>query len=113
MRNRLLMFGISLLCLVFIMSLVNSIRSLWEKGGIISQRQAVLTEKQGEFSELKEKLSYVQSPRFIEKEARDKLNLSRQGEIVVVVPETGTPQAIENQPRNELPNWQQWLKLFF
>ena len=113
MRNRLLMFGISLLCLIFIMSLVNSIRSLWEKGGIISQRQAVLTEKQGESAELTEKLTYVQSPQFIEKEARDKLNLSRQGEVVVVVPEAVDSIEAESNLQSQLPNWEQWLRLFF
>ena len=61
--------------------------------------------------ELKKILKSVQSPEFIEKQAREKLNMGKRGEVVVVLPKTENQRPkIENE---ELPNWQKWYKLFF
>ena len=65
--------------------------------------------------ELKERLEYVQSDEFVEKEARDKLNMAKEDEIIVVLPEDfKVPDFQASKDSTEdLPNWQQWLKLFF
>jgi cell division protein FtsB len=64
---------------------------------------------------LKEKLSQTQKYNFIEQMARDKLNLVKPGETVVIIPEKAIDKVLSAQIKVEevkLPNWQGWLKLF-
>lgn len=67
-------------------------------------------------AELKQRLFEVETLQFIEKEARDKLNLSRPNETVVVIPEDEINKVLESWQEKkivEVPNWQGWLKLFW
>ncbi len=60
-------------------------------------------------------MALSQSQDEVEKIARDKLNMGKPGETVVVIPEELITKVIEdNKPKIEpkLPNWQGWLKLF-
>ncbi len=67
--------------------------------------------------ELKEQLKEVTSVGFIEKEARDKLGLVKEGETMVIIPDEkiqkilGLNQEVAQEVR--LPNWKGWLGLFF
>lgn len=110
--TRLIMLVISIACLIFIVSLSRSIYSLWKKGEIVRDIQETLSIKQHEQEDLKDKLSYVQSQEYIEKAARDRLNLSREGETVVVIPDLSLSEP-QTASIAALPNWQQWWKLFF
>lgn len=66
--------------------------------------------------ELKKKLEFVQTADFIEREARDKLGLVREGETLVVIPDEKI-RLILNQDREKenirLPNWLGWWRVFF
>ncbi len=107
------MFFISLFSLVFIISLSRSIYSLWQKGSVILTEEQIRSERQKENAVLKQKLALVQSSPFIEQEAREKLNLQREGEITVVLPKVSSGSAEKVAQAADLPNWQQWWKLFF
>jgi cell division protein FtsB len=66
-------------------------------------------------NQLKKELALSQSQDEVEKIARDKLNMGKPGETVVVIPEELITKVIEeNKPKIEpqLPNWQGWIKLF-
>lgn len=67
--------------------------------------------------ELKNQLTEVTSPNYIEKQARDKLGLAKEGETLIVIPEEKIQQVLGLQKNNfgidRLPNWQGWLRLFF
>lgn len=65
---------------------------------------------------LRGKLSQVSQYSFVEGVIRNKLNMSKPGETVVIIPQ----EAIDNilgaekkMPEVKLPNWQGWLKLIF
>ena len=61
--------------------------------------------------ELKTQFLRKTDPIEIEKKAREKLNLSKEGEIIVILPPpTPTPTIITPTP---LPNWQKWWWLYF
>ena len=64
--------------------------------------------------ELKSKLSEVKSPEFIERSARDKLGLTKEGETVVVIPMQVLERVlgVEREEEVKLPNPLGWLKLF-
>ena len=112
MSKRLITFFISLFSLIFIVNISRSIYSLWQKGGLVAEREKVRDALKKENNDLTEKLKNVESSEFIERQAREKLNLQREGEVVVVLPQD---VAIESKPQvqTEVPNWQKWWRLFF
>lgn len=79
----------------------------------MAERERVKDELKQKNRQLAEELRLAQSLEFIEKQAREKLNLQREGEVVVVLP----PDLASPQPQvlveTELSNWQQWWRLFF
>ena len=76
-----------------------------------------LSAAQSQNQKLKEQLAKTQQYDFVEKVARNKLDLARPNETVVVIP----PQAIDRLLDSEkpaasvpqVPYWQGWLKLIF
>jgi cell division protein FtsB len=66
---------------------------------------------------LREELKWVEKPEFVEKKARDKLLLGKEGEVVVVLPEeidriqAGISDR-EVEEEKELENWEKWAQVF-
>lgn len=58
---------------------------------------------------LKEKQKNEYSQFSLEKQARDKLNYKKEGEVLYVVP----LQSRDEQPIGEPENWMKWYELFF
>ena len=48
---------------------------------------------------------------FIEKQAREKLNLQKEGEVVVILPKTDNKQQVTQETIKQPSNWQKWWKL--
>lgn len=70
-----------------------------------------------EKEQLEKELAYRQGSEFIEREARDKLNLLKPGEAVVVLdrqrPKMVGRASTGGEGQSALPNFRQWLQLFF
>ena len=67
-----------------------------------------------ESENLAQKKEYYQSGAFVEEEARNKLNMAKEGETIVILPPNikevlGEKESFNVKP---LPNWRQWLNLF-
>lgn len=99
-------------------SFVVSIYNLWRRGDVIEEREAYLKRLEQEQVELKNQLSYTLTQDFIEEEARNKLNMIRPGETLVVLPQTSSPSAentittqVANEPEKE-SNLGEWWSLF-
>lgn len=98
--------------LVIINNLVRSIYSIWQKDKLALNAEKALSFQKEENQRLKAELSYVQTPEFIEKEARDKLFMTKPNESVVL----GSGDQGKDLPNNKVenkPNWKKWLELFF
>ncbi|MFZ5366071.1 MAG: FtsB family cell division protein [Patescibacteria group bacterium] len=106
----LLIFGLYL-----IVSFSRDILSLLEKSKEQEKEQLKLEKLEIKNEELKKQLEYVKSQEFVEKQAREKLGLAREGEVVVILPENvgELVKPKEEKKEEELPNWKRWLKLFF
>ena len=75
-----------------------------------------LTKLQQKNEELKKRLTEVQGVGFIEQQARDKLNMTRPGETLVIIPQQQIDQvlSLEQEKKEEvIAYWQGWLKLFW
>ena len=93
-------------------NLVRSIYTSWRRKDLLVTASQQLEREKQENQRLKSQLTIVNSPEFIEKEARDKLFLVKPGEERVLLP---GDSGLKNQSNNQekIPNWKQWLQLFF
>ena len=104
-----------------IVGLAGSSYPLWNKRDIVAERQTVLTELEGENATLKRQLQDAQSEGFVERMAREKLGLVKEGETLVVMSnppagEAGDKLQMTNEEEKtaeNAPNWKKWWKLFF
>jgi len=91
---------------------VRSWLKLQERGKIIKQVQKKLEEAKNKQENLKRQLAQVESRDFIEEEARNKLNMGKEGEIVLILPSLVFKQPTPSPPAKS-PNWKKWLELFY
>lgn len=71
---------------------------------------------QDQNAKLNKKLEEVRKYTSVEETARNKLNMSRSNETVVVIPDESIDQILGLNKKVEeirLPNWEGWWKLFF
>jgi len=103
---------IIIIILVFILkNIIFSINNLVRNESTVRDLENQLASRSMENKFLLERLKYVKSNEFIEKEAREKLGLSRDGEIVVLFPlRPQTKDPIKEEKK--IPNWKLWLELF-
>ena len=102
---------IVIVLLLVINSLVHSIYDIWSKQDLLNQAQKELTKEEQKNQKLKAELSFVQTPQFIEGEARNKLFLVKPGEQQVLIPNTASESSKVQE--KQIPSWKQWLNLFF
>lgn len=88
----------------------------------IDALQAQIQKTNRENGELSELIAYFSTQEFQEKEAREKLNLQKENEKMVVLrKENETQKNVETNrisdeaaaPENTGPNWKNWLEFFF
>mgnify|MGYP001594732831 CR=1 FL=1 len=112
MKTKLLNLFIIIIGLLLIVNLTRSIVELLGSWNKIDEVKKEMEFSQKKNDELKIKLEKVQSREFIEKIARDKLGLAKEGETVVILPSI-EPEATKSGVETNLPNWQKWWQLFF
>ncbi len=97
-------------------NLINQIIEATRSGERLSEAADTMYKLEAKNKELKNKLSQVQSPEFIEEAIRNQLGFSKKGETVVVIPEdklTSVLGASQSAAVVRLPNWLGWVKVFF
>ena len=99
--------------LIIINNLVRSIYSIWQKDKLADDAEKQLAYQKGENTRLKSDLSYVQTQEFIEKEARDKLFMTKPNESIVLGSEDIQKNNKFSNTQKNKPNWEKWLELFF
>lgn len=115
-KKRIFKILVLALGLFLIVSLVQQTLSLWRAEERIGIAQRKVEEAKQKNEELAGKLKYVQSEEFIEKEARDKLGMGKEGETIVVVPKDVIEKEVEKAQKEEpekVPNWRLWKEAFF
>jgi len=100
--------------IILIVSLSRSILKMFKARDELKLAEQKIEELQKEAASLTEKKEFYQSEEFIEQEARNKLNMVKEGETVVVLPPNVKEILGEKevQPQTSVPNWRQWLNLF-
>jgi len=108
-------FILIVLILLFIINgLLHSIYDLWHKQDLLTSAQKDLERAQSQNKKLKGELSAVNSPQFIEEQAHNKLFLVKPGEQeVLIAPDLKNQNQTSKPVKQNIPNWQKWLQLFF
>jgi len=104
---------IVIVLLLIINSLIHSIYDLWHKQDLLTSAQKELESERFKNQKLKAELSYVQTPNFIDEQARNKLFLVKPGEQQVLISKDLISKSKAQKQEENLPNWQKWLNLFF
>jgi len=92
-------------------SLIRNIIDYQKKMDFIQKFEAEVEKEKKKKLTLKTEILKKTDPYELEKTMRDKLNLTRKNEIVVILPlPSPTPMPVTPTP---LPNWQQWWQIFF
>lgn len=114
-KNKVLLCVAVLLGSLFLFGLSKQIHDALESG----KRLDVAVEQVNKLQEtnrmLEKRLEKVKSYDFIEEVARNKLNLVRDGETVVIIDQKSLENVLaqgKTAPVSKIPNWQGWLKLF-
>lgn len=113
MKNRLIVIISIILGLYLIVTLSKSIFDLQKKQGRTKEIESSLSGLKSQNEKLKKRLQEVKSPEYVEKIARDKLNMAKPGESIVILPEEIQNPKIEVENKIEIPNYQKWYQLFF
>ncbi|MDD5147824.1 MAG: septum formation initiator family protein [Candidatus Daviesbacteria bacterium] len=101
-----------------IISLVRSIVDIWQKGSLLDREEEKYAQVKLEYEELNAEYEMLESPDYIERTARDKLGLSKEGEMVVVLPPvisiSPSEATITDIPKPEKREevWQLWANWF-
>lgn len=111
MRGKLFTIGLILIIIFLSINLVRSFGAISERGSILTDAERRLIEEKERQEALERKLAQVESDEYVEREARDKLNLSREGEVVVILPPI-TPIVLPT-PTPILTPLEQWMRVFW
>lgn len=125
MRRRLYQLAVILVCLFIIQGLSRGLIELSAQERRLGRAQSQLEKLQQKQVELKQQLEYFRSDEYVEKIARDKLLLAKEGETVLILPQemknsefsakggSAFGRNIQHSPAEpDLPNWQKWAKVF-
>lgn len=97
-------------------NLLSQILEALKSGERLSTEADSLYKLEAKNKELKKRLEEVKSTQFIEKEARNKLGLSKPGETIIVIPDEKIKEILQGSAsaqETRLPNPLGWWKLFF
>jgi cell division protein FtsB len=112
-RHPLFRFAVIAFCCLICIGLVRSIIENVRRNDLVAQRQAVLQKEQERNVQLQEELRVATSASFLEKQAREKLGLAREGETIVLMEKPAGkegPSGVFAAPQSL---WKRWWKLFF
>ena len=105
---------IIIVAIAILTGLARQIASALEAGKRLDQAADTVSALQDKNRELKVKLTEVKSPQYIEQIARNKLNMAKPDDTVIVIPKELINKVLGVNTKVEqikLPNWQGWLKL--
>lgn len=102
---------------LFITSLTQTIMKIRKMNKEVASRENQLERLKKEEEELKKKYEEITSSEYMEKQLRNQLNLAKENEIILILPEDEilkklVPSDIEETAYDIRPNWRKWADIF-
>lgn len=116
MRKKTIFVVLIVLILFFAINIIGQITSALKAEERFQDLVETLHQLEIKNKQLRLELEYVKSPEFIERQARDKLGLVKEGETLIIIPEEKLRQILQKDQKLDeirLPNPVGWWKLFF
>lgn len=99
--------------LVLVVRTGQNVWRLFRAGDRVNEASRELAQVQAEHDRLEARLNEVRSPEFVEREAREKLGLGREGEVMLILPDQNAGASGQMAGvRGEEPNWKKWWDLY-
>lgn len=89
-----------------------TILELWQRRDIVQVRERELSRLQQDNIQLQQKIIDMKSESYVERIARDKLGMIKDGETIVMLPENASISGGQ-QAQNAVSLWRRWWGLFF
>lgn len=116
MKKKLILAALSIIVLIFAYNIIGQIVGALKAEERFQNKLDFLQQLEIKNKELKARLDEVKTPEFIEREARDKLGLVKEGETLIVIPQKVIEQMLGFAQKTEeikLPNPLGWWRVFF
>lgn len=114
LKKIILLLTTLLIGIFLIINLSRGVIEAWQSGNRVAIEQKKVDSLKAENQRLKSKIDYLKSDAYVEKEARDKLNLAKPGETVVILPKEQLEKQIaekQKEKKGPPPPWKQWTFL--
>lgn len=113
-KNRVIKIVLLSIGLYLVVVLGRDLLGLYRARDRVGRAEGKLVELKLENELLQEKVEKVASEEFKEKEVRDKLNLQKEGELTLVLPELEDFSVRDGEIEDvgERSNWEKWWRLF-
>ena len=115
-QNRIVTLLLIIFFMLFISSLSQTSKKIQKVNLEVTLREEELKKLKEEQSELKIKLEEITSQEYIEKQLRNELGLTKENEIVLVLPPDDILikllPVVEEEVLEIKPNWQKWAEVF-
>jgi cell division protein FtsB len=116
--KKLLAIPALILGLLAIVHLSRSIVDIYGRRGRVSGLQEEIAGLEREKAELEEERAFRQTEEFVEREARDKLRMVREGEYILVLPDAQNKKIsnLKSQISDDegtKANWEKWMEYWF
>lgn len=109
-----------ILLVIFGLSLISVLTKIYRVNRELVQKTKVLEDKKKEVARVVSLSEYLKSDEFMEKEIRDKLGYTREGEVLLILPPddvllklVNLNWEIEGDIKKSIPNWKKWYETFF
>lgn len=117
LKDRLLTIFLLFAVFFFIASVINTSKKIKLVNKEVESREQQRAKLKEEEKDLQEKLDEITSEEYFEKQVRNQLNLSKENEIVLILPDDETlrklvPKDVEEEASAPVPNWKKWADLF-
>lgn len=104
---------VGLVSLMITISAGRTIIELWRRQDVLKSREQELAVLEEEKKALERTLQDMGSESYVERVARDKLGLVKEGETIVILPGTGDRGPGTENTQENVANWRKWWGLFF
>ncbi len=111
MPRRTINLIITIIGILLIVSTVKATFFWWKNGERVGIKRLEVEKLERKNEELKNEWRRTQGREFVEKMARDKLNLVKPGEVVLIIPDERL--AVSSKQLDERKNWEKWRDLIF
>lgn len=112
MRRKFYQLAIIVVSLLIINGLSRNFLELWQQKKRVERVEQDVASLEQKEVELKGELRYYQSDEYVEKIAREKMLLGKEGETVLLLPTVFPSQSpiTDHQSPSAVPFWRRWMK---